>query len=726
MRNPISVMTRSGERRLLHSDVALTLPMGRQDFAKLRQGDLVEVHSSSTQQSLGIVDAVFDESVANSGLRVRTATACLPSRPYYIRFRLGHLPCPHENAQQVKFLRDFETEAFKTVVERESAFQHWLGHRRQGIGSDRLILAQELCAELFPSSNDPLVAGHRLYAAHLFLGRQSTLCRDVFNLQNGAFYFQPPVLGDIGRRALLLFDHDARAVQGLKSKLAAGGIYQLSMTDRLLLDYCLQHALGNSIDNFRHVQQFRQIKYLLEPVRAEFELLNRLQSLPCFSIPISNVLFQAGALQGDDATFDRLPVRIKVAPEADLKPVDFGEPVVTIDDPETVEVDDGLSLQRIGDDWLIGVHIADPTRLIHRDSTLDSVARKRVSTVYLPERTFPMIPWELAKKTSLDPGEPRRALSFFFRLANNGDLADLDIKPTLLHNVQRTCYQAVDDGQLRRGLGADFFDRLHDLTGRHLDFRRSQGYVDLKIPRTNVRVRNGDILMQRDQPTRSQQIVSECMVMAGRVGAQFLVAHSLAGPFRYHLPPDTDHYSTDTLMGTLSLLEHLRPSAIDLRPRDHWAMGLQAYVKVTSPIRRYLDMVTHRQIKAALGHGRPYTPHELSVIIPPVYQHELYIKRIQRAATRFWTNVYLYKASLKGRMELEGMVLRCSRSSDFVGIFLDYPACLEYHQARVWGDFYGPHRNQPFHQVAQVGQRYKFRVLQVNISRGFIALECTS
>jgi exoribonuclease-2 len=255
----------------------------------------------------------------------------------------------------------------------------------------------------------------------------------------------------------------------------------------------------------------------------------------------------------------------------------------------------------------------------------------------------------------------------------------------------------------------------------------------IEVPRSKVRIIDGQIKIKREEnDTNSRLLVSECMVMTGRVAAEILLEHKLPGPFRFHREPSIDlpskfkhHLEIENqkeleeipkYKGNLSevfdLLENMNAAEVDVFPKRHWAMGLDAYVKATSPLRRYLDLVTHRQLYSIIEGNRKksYSQSDLSIMIPPIYRHELYVKKLQKQATRFWINMYLSKLLSKEQVILDGTILEIDPLSGIVSIFLDFPALLTY-QARIVN-------------VAELreGMVGRFKLIEINVLRGFVKL----
>lgn len=702
----------------------VTVPFQKKDFTPIAPGDLVEIYSlDSTELQLGIVRGVLpgtNDQVSHNTFQVYTRiNPCSLTRPFFIRFRIpGLIPSADAEEQVLNmgpFLNEFERRAFTEYEEHLKKFKAFvqLRSRYPGIGLDRLIYLEDFGQQIFRS--EPNI--YQQYAAHYFLSRKECIYRDVFNLQNNSYFMQPEYVRETAKKAMELASKFPKKVRNLHSKLMAGGIYQLSRDDQTLLDFCLHYSLSNPIDNQKPgmLMHLRLVRMVLGSVRNEADIFNKLIQLPCFRMSTSPTLFQAGAFQSEERTFERLNFHI-VAASYGNKLQDVTQPVYTIDDPETVEVDDGVSLE--GEDT-IQVHIADPCMIVGKNSRLDHVARYRVTNVYLPEKTIPMLPWDIAKTASLDPGAPRRALTFSIKLKENGDIQDFRIRSSILHDIQRCSYSQLDSILDSRSHENAHFSKLFKLAQRHLEFRKSQGHQPFVVPRARVRVKDGEIIVkQEDVSSLSNLLVSECMVMTGRACAMQLMEHNLPAPFRYHLDPNVSLPKNATFADVMRLLENMSPAAIDISPRRHWAMGLDAYVKASSPLRRYLDLVAHRQLHSLISGNKSlaYNAKDLTDFIPMVYRHENYVKRIQRYAQRFWINLNLSRMLAKGPVFLEGTVLAVDQTSGIMSIFLDYPALLVY-QARVIDRKGG---NAVY--SLEVGYTGKFRLMEINVLRGHVNL----
>jgi len=140
-------------------------------------------------------------------------------------------------------------------------------------------------------------------------------------------------------------------------------------------------------------------------------------------------------------------------------------------------------------------------------------------------------------------------------------------------------------------------------------------------------------------------LVSELMIMANWLMAKFLAERGMPAIFRSQPEPRERLY--DGLEGTLfqNYMQRrlLNRFLLSRDPERHSGLGLNAYVTATSPIRKYFDLVTQRQLRAALGLERPYTPEEINGIIQTVSQPVAGVGRIQARRNRYWLLKYLEK-----------------------------------------------------------------------------------
>lgn len=308
-----------------------------------------------------------------------------------------------------------------------------------------------------------------------------------------------------------------------------------------------------------------------------------------------------------------------------------GLPAYAIDDEGNLDPDDAISL----DGNRLWVHVADAAVLTPPDSAADQEARARGATLYLPETTIPMLPEEAIPRLGLGLAEISPALSFGLNLDAEGVVTDVDIAPSWVR-VQRLSYPEVETR-----LDREPFRGLYELAQRHQARRRANGAIFIDLPEVKMQVSDGRVEIKPLPRLRSRMLVTEAMVMAGEAAARFALERGLPFPFTTQDPADATDRQPAGLAAMYALRRTLRPRQYSSQPGPHGGLGLDVYAQVTSPLRRYLDLVAHQQLRACLRGGDPL---EAQAIIERVGAAEAAaqgIRRAERLSREHWTVVYL-------------------------------------------------------------------------------------
>jgi exoribonuclease-2 len=315
---------------------------------------------------------------------------------------------------------------------------------------------------------------------------------------------------------------------------------------------------------------------------------------------------------------------------------------LTIDGEQTRDFDDALSLEEVPGGWRLGVHIADVAAAMAPGTPLDLEARERGTSIYLPERRLPMLPEEISEDSlSLLARQERRALSFLATLDDRGELKDWLITPSLIRVRWRLTYSQVDS-LLPQDVKLAKLEQL----GRALKQRRlAQGGYELHLPEVwVVFTPQGLQVKVEDQDAPSRQLVAEAMVLANWLAAEFLRERNLPAIYRSQPEPREAMARREgkTLFELWQDRRNLSRVVMDLSPQPHWGLGLNCYTMVTSPIRRYLDLVIHRQLHAALGGAPPmYRREDLEEIISVIDPAMRRAGMLKTRRLRYWLLKYL-------------------------------------------------------------------------------------
>jgi exoribonuclease II len=329
--------------------------------------------------------------------------------------------------------------------------------------------------------------------------------------------------------------------------------------------------------------------------------------------------------------------------------------VYTIDDESTLEVDDGLSIEVLPDGReKIWVHIADPTRWMTPGDQLDLESRKRCTTIYLPTGMVPMLPIELASgPMSLNAGEVCCALSFGVLLAEDGSIEDYSIHPSHIKITYRLTYEDVEE-MLQLGLQTESaLESLGNWARLRKSWRQSQGAITIDMPESSLKVINDgeEIILQVMQDIFPRDLVAEMMIMTGEVAARYGSANGIPLLFRGQTQPDLP--SDDDLLvipagpaRACALRRCMPKSEMSVLPVRHASLGLDYYAQVTSPIRRYSDLLAHFQLKAHLrGDELPFSAVEIEHITTSIISTVQESNFLERQTNRYWSLEFLRRNS---------------------------------------------------------------------------------
>lgn len=366
-----------------------------------------------------------------------------------------------------------------------------------------------------------------------------------------------------------------------------------------------------------------------------------------------SVLAAAEEVAAEDIT--TLPLKTEHLPRRNL----LNEFFVTIDGADTRDIDDGVSVEKQGDNYVLSVHIADVSHYVKAGGELDKEAFKRGTSVYFPDRVLPMLPQALSNGCcSLNEGEARLAFTCKMLIAgggtdkaaaeNAGKVLESEIFPSLVRSAYRLTYDEVD-AMLSGGAAAekllekyplmrDFLAPMRELTEILAARRVKKGEVNLDLKEKHIYYdKERDVIEIPDEkPSFSRGLIEQFMVTANETVATFLNSRGAPCLYRVHEPPVPEKAENLKAFARLlgfspkwndeevfpadyaALLNEARGGAkeqvlakVTLRSMQkaryceknlkHFALVSGCYCHFTSPIRRYPDLFVHRALKAVLS-----------------------------------------------------------------------------------------------------------------------------
>ncbi|MCA9192185.1 MAG: ribonuclease R [Planctomycetales bacterium] len=355
--------------------------------------------------------------------------------------------------------------------------------------------------------------------------------------------------------------------------------------------------------------------------------------------------FPAEAINEARATADRFTEGEVPADRRNLSHI----PTLTIDPYDARDFDDAISLTRNEKgNWELMVHIADVSHFVPLGSALDAEARKRATSVYLPDRVIPMLPELISNHlASLQPGKTRLTKTVVMELSQQGTLLHQEVFNSAIYNWQRLNYEQVDqyltDAEpWRSRLQPEIWQLLRDMHTLAMVLRRNRaadGAIELVLPEVKIDLdKSGKVKGARMvEHTESHQIIEEFMLAANQAVATWL--DDLDIPFlrRAHAAPERrkiqklNEFVRDLGVRTESLedrfaiqrvVEQMRGKPTEFavnyailkamskavyQPEweQHYALNMDHYCHFTSPIRRYPDLQVHRTINRLIQNQKP-------------------------------------------------------------------------------------------------------------------------
>ena len=315
----------------------------------------------------------------------------------------------------------------------------------------------------------------------------------------------------------------------------------------------------------------------------------------------------------------------------------------SLDDIGTTEIDDAFSVQRLPAGVRIGIHIAAPALGFAPGSPLDAIARDRLSTAYMPGRKFTMLPEDVIARFSLDHGGELPAVSLYLDIdeqhAVRGHHTRLERVP-IVANLRHAQYDVLNDafekGEVAGLAHEDDLRTLWRVAGA-LEARRGRpsagSSLDYTFSVEDDRVR----IVPRKRGAPLDKLVSEMMIVANSTWGELLAERDVAAIYRVQ--------STGKVR-------------FSLHAEAHEGLGVSAYAWMSSPLRRYVDLLNQWQLAAAVAGRRPPFTRTSDALLGSLRAFEVTYARYdehQRGMETYWTLRWLLQEAIR---TLEAAVLR--------------------------------------------------------------------
>ena len=356
----------------------------------------------------------------------------------------------------------------------------------------------------------------------------------------------------------------------------------------------------------------------------------------------------------------------------------------TIDPADAKDFDDALSFLKLENgNYEVGVHIADVTHYVRPGSVVDEEARTRGTSVYLVDRTVPMLPEKLCNKLcSLRPNEEKLTFSAVFEITPRGRIVDQWFGKTVIYSDFRFAYedaQAIIEGGPKvshEGVSEEIKEAvllLNDLASKLRKKRFASGAISFDRPEMKVEVdeKGKPVNVYQKVSKEANWLIEEFMLLANRSVAEFVAKakktfvyrihdepnqekveslRNFIGNFGYKMGPtgsgkeiskelnalfaaakDTPEYNAIELLS----LRTMAKARYDTENLGHYGLAFKYYTHFTSPIRRYPDMMVHRLLEHYLSGGVSAKEEKYAKMCKYATEREIVAAEAERASIKY-------------------------------------------------------------------------------------------
>jgi exoribonuclease-2 len=322
---------------------------------------------------------------------------------------------------------------------------------------------------------------------------------------------------------------------------------------------------------------------------------------------------------------------VSVAPPPDEERVDLTYlKAFAIDNAWSDDPDDAVSIE--AEKKVVWVHVADPAASVLPSTPADKEACGRGVTLYLPEGVARMLAPEALSLFALGLSAKSLALSFKISLRDDGSIADVEIIRSVIAVTRMTYAEA--DISLDTDVAA-----LFAFAERNEKRRRADGAIIFDFPDVHIAVDGTTVSIVPVPAYRSSDLVRECMLLAGEAAALWACRRQVPFPFVSQDIGDLPASSLPGYAGSYQLRRCMRPRVLSTKPAPHAGLGLPRYAQVTSPLRRYTDLLAHQQIRAVLRGQEP--DKDIAIRLATADVATVAAIQTDRASCAHWTAVYL-------------------------------------------------------------------------------------
>ena len=309
-----------------------------------------------------------------------------------------------------------------------------------------------------------------------------------------------------------------------------------------------------------------------------------------------------------------------------------------IDAPNAADPDDAVGF----DGTYFWVCIADPASTVEPDSSIDMAARARGTTLYIPEGASRMLCESCLEDYALGlsekaTGKKSSALAFRLKMTDDSQIEECEIKKVRVE-VKMISYAEAEEQKESPELKPMF-----ELARKNLLRRQNNNAVTIQMPEVKIKVDKETKIVSivTEEKYESNDMIQEMMLLAGEGAARFAFSHNIPFPFVSQEAPEFPESVPEGWAGQFARVKCMRKRSVGITPAPHAGLGLSFYSQVTSPLRRYGDLVSHQQLRAYINGKKLLGKDEMLERIAAGDAASLAARKASRLSDTHWKLVYL-------------------------------------------------------------------------------------
>lgn len=336
----------------------------------------------------------------------------------------------------------------------------------------------------------------------------------------------------------------------------------------------------------------------------------------------------------------------QLGPMPDEERVEVPGIAYAIDSEHSNDPDDAVAF----DGQYLWVHIADPASSVLPDSKIDIAARGRGTTLYIPEGASRMLCESCLEDYALGLKEDSRALSFRLKLSDDCQVEECAVLKTKI-TVHRMTYKEAEEKK-----DSPELKPLFEIARKNKARREANHAVTIQMPEVDISVdkESKKVTIEPDQKFESNAMIAELMILAGEGAAKFAFKNQIPFPFVSQEAPDFPDKISEGLAGDFAKIKCMRKRSVGITPAPHSGLGLSFYSQVTSPLRRYGDLIAHQQLRAFIDGRRLMPKDEMLEKVAAGDAASIAAKKASRKSDTHWKLVYLLQ---NPEMTFEGVCI---------------------------------------------------------------------